>query len=121
MPKSFAAQVRAYLAKSPPGARKVLRQIRATIRRAAPGAVEHFSYGIPGFRFNGEPLLWYAGWKEHTSLYPITRGMRRGNAAALKRYQTSKGTVRFSLDEPLPAAFVKRLVKARIAEIKSGA
>lgn len=118
--KPAGEQVRAYLAKQPPNVRKELTKIRAAVKSAAPRAVEWFSYGVPGFRFDERPLVWYAGWKSHTSLYPITRGMREANAAELEDYETSKGTVRFPLSEPVPTAFVKRLVKARIAEIRAG-
>jgi uncharacterized protein YdhG (YjbR/CyaY superfamily) len=114
-------EVQAYFASQPPDTRRMLRQLREIIRAAAPAAVEQISYGIPAFRLNGRMLVWYAGWKAHTSLYPITPGMRRGNATALKSYKTSKGTVQFPLDKPLPKAFIKRLVKARVAELRTEA
>jgi uncharacterized protein YdhG (YjbR/CyaY superfamily) len=113
-----AAQIRAYLSAQPPATRRALRQIRAEIRRAVPGAVEVFSYGIPGFRFDGRSLIWYAGWARYCSLYPLTAGMRASNAAVLARYSSGKGTARLPLDEPLPLPLIRKLVRARAAEIR---
>lgn len=116
--KATAQRIRSYIAALPPDARRTARTLRTTIRSVVPGAVEVFSYGIPGFRFEDRALVWYAGWRHHLSLYPIGTALRQKYATDLEGYKTSKGTVQFPLDKPLPVALIKCLVKARVAQVR---
>jgi uncharacterized protein YdhG (YjbR/CyaY superfamily) len=104
-----------YLAGVPEPARSTLKNIRAAIRSAAPAeATEAISYRMPAFKHEGV-LVWYAGFAEHCSLFPGA-SVIAAFKNELKGYSVSKGTIRFPTDKPLPAALVKKLVKARIAE-----
>ena len=112
------AQVRAYYAARTPDIRKHLKRIHDAIKSAAPDAEETFSYGIPGFRLDGKALIWYAAWKNHTSMYPITGTVRAKHADDIKGYKTAKGTIQFPLAKLPPVTLIKRMVKTRVAEIR---
>jgi len=109
--------VAAYMASLTPEARRRLEKLRATIVAAAPGAVESFSYGVPAIRIEGKPVVCYAAAKAHYSLFPMSGAVMKSFAADLKPYDISQGTIRFSMDKPLPAQLVRRIVKARLAEL----
>jgi uncharacterized protein YdhG (YjbR/CyaY superfamily) len=117
--KQSSLQVRTYLAALPADARRHIEKVREAIRAAAPGAIESFGYGMPAFSLDGKPFAWYAAWKHHSSFYPLSQATTRALTAELEGYEISgKGTIRFRLDEPLPTALVRRLVKSRIAELR---
>lgn len=106
-----------YLAGVPEPARGTLKKIQAAIRAAAPkGTTEAISYRMPSFKYK-KPLMWFGAFSDHCSLFP-THAVIEACKKELKGYQTSKGTVRFSLDKPLPDALVKKLVQARLAKIE---
>jgi len=105
-----------YLARVPEPARTTLSKLRTTIRSAAPpGATEAISYRMPTFRYRG-PLIGFAAFSDHCSLFPMSPAVLEKFKDELRSFSTSKGTIRFPLDKPPPAALVKKLVKARIAE-----
>src|SRR5260370_38678691 len=105
-----------YLAAVPEPARSTLNKIRATIRSVVPPeATEAISYRIPTFKYKGS-LLAYAAFKNHCSLFPMSLAVIAAFKDELGGFRTSKGTLRVPFDKPLPAALVKKLVKARIAE-----
>ena len=109
--------VEEYLARVPEPARGALKKVRAAIQAVVPEeATETISYGMPMFRHEGM-LLGYAAFKNHCSLFPGP-GVILEYREDLKSFQTSRGTIRFSPDNPLPATLVKKLVRARIAENK---
>lgn len=117
---SHDSRIDAYLATLPADQRQALQRLRAQIARLAPEAVETISYGMPAFRLHGRGLVWYAGWKAHCSIYPLTDSFMEANAKALKGYRRTKGSLHFTPDSPLPEDLVERLVQERLADVESG-
>lgn len=105
-----------YLASVKPEQRTVLQKVRRAINATAPKVEECIRYGIPAFRLNGRLLVFFGAWASHCAFYPGSSTTLKKFREDLKGFQVSKGTVRFSPDNPLPIAMVKKLVKARIAE-----
>lgn len=112
--------VASYIAAAEPAQRKALRQIRAAVRRAAPGVTERITYGIPTFELDDEYLLYMAAFQKHVSVYPVTAAMIRKHARAIDRFRHGRGTLRFPLDEKMPVALVEKLAKTRVQERRAG-
>ena len=106
------AGVDAYIAGQAAEAQPTLRRVRSSIRKLLPKAKETISYQIPTYRQDGQYVVYFAGWRQHWSLYPVTEPIRQEVGAALLPYKLSKGTVRFPLGEPVPIKVVERIVRA---------
>ncbi len=112
MAKTFTS-VTEYLAAQPPEVRATLRRVRATVRKALPGAEEGISYQMPTYKLRGRAVLYFAGWKGHYSVYPVTPDVVKAMGDALKPYPLTKATVRFPLSEPVPVRLITRIAKLR--------
>jgi uncharacterized protein YdhG (YjbR/CyaY superfamily) len=115
-----AASVDEFLSSVPPDKRAALEDLRQVIREAAPGATELINYGVPMFRLNGKNLVSYSAAKNHCSFHVQSPEVMEAHAAALTGFKTTKGSVNFTPDQPIPPALVTKLVKARIAENEKG-
>ena len=104
-----------YIKSFPSGTQKMLQQIKTAVKKLAPDSEEVISYGIPAFKLSGKNLVYFAGWKEHVSMYPVPKG-NKTLQKEISRYQTGKGTLQFSLDKPLPLKLITKIVKLRMKE-----
>jgi len=109
-----------YLASQSEDAQHVLHSVRNIIRKALPRAEELISYNIPAYKVEGGIALYFAGWKHHYSLYPAGERLRARFKDELAPYRVSKGTIRFSLSEPVPAKLIERIAKFRAKEVTGG-
>jgi uncharacterized protein YdhG (YjbR/CyaY superfamily) len=110
----------AYLATRPPDQRAALQRLRAQVVRLVPDAVETISYGMPAFTHDGRPFLWYAGWKTHCSVYPLTGAFLEAHRDELEGYRRTKGSLHFTPEVPLPDTLVEDLVRERLADMAGG-
>jgi uncharacterized protein YdhG (YjbR/CyaY superfamily) len=108
-----AATVDEYIASSPPGVRRLLKQLRSIIRESAPQAQEKISYRMPAYALNGA-LVYFAAHPNHLGFYP--GGVVATFKKDLGKYRTSKGTIQFPLDKTLPVTLIRKIVKARVAQ-----
>ena len=110
--RTAAKDIDDYIAGFPPNVRKKLEQVRATIQKAVPDAEEAIRYQIPTFRLDGKNLIHFAAFQQHIGLYPAPRG-DDAFKDELSKYEGGKGTVQFPLDQPIPVALIRRIVKFR--------
>ena len=106
-----------YIASQPEAAQKALKRVRSVIRKAVPAAEEMISYKIAAYKLHGRVMLYFAGWKQHYSLYPATAGLVAAFGDELAPYKLSKGTIRFPLSDPVPAKLIERIAKFRAKEV----
>ena len=104
-----------YIDTFPENVQTILKQVRKTIKAAAPKAEEKISYGIPTFTLNGKYLIYFAGWKHHISIYPIPVGDESFNEE-VAQYVSGKGTLKFPIDNPMPLKLITKIVKLKVAE-----
>lgn len=109
-----------YIALQPEAARSLLERVRGAIRKALPEAEETISYKIPTYKLPGGPVLYFAGWKAHYSLYPATGEILTALKDELERYEVEKGTIRFPLKGPVPVRLITKIAKLRGAEVAAG-
>jgi uncharacterized protein YdhG (YjbR/CyaY superfamily) len=113
--RSSVGSIDEYIAEFPPETQRVLQQVRAIIRSAAPDATETISYAIPTFDLNGRHLVHFAGFARHIGFYPTPSGIDEFEAD-LSRFERGKGSVQFPLDQPMPADLIRRIVEFRAAQ-----
>ncbi len=113
---SGAKAVDEYLAKLPPDRRRSLKAVRAQIKAAAPDAVETLSYGMPTYKVDGQPLAYFAAFKAHLSLFALPTDELPPSA---RSHLAAKGTIQFTPEDPLPAPVLRKLLKSRLAAIRS--
>jgi uncharacterized protein YdhG (YjbR/CyaY superfamily) len=117
MAKTAFKSVNEYIASRPKAVQGILRRVRSTIRKAVPAAKEVISYQMPTYVLNGRPVVYFAGWKQHYSLYPASDHLVAELKDDLSPYEISKGTIRFPLTESVPVNLIDRIAKVRAKEV----
>lgn len=116
MAKTDFRSVDEYIATHTKDVQGILQSVRSAIRKAVPGAEEAISYQIPTYKLHGGYVVYFAGWKQHYSLYPVTDQLVAAFKHDLAPYKISKGTIRFPLSQPVPVKLIERIAKFRAKE-----
>jgi uncharacterized protein YdhG (YjbR/CyaY superfamily) len=111
MAKTDFKSVDEYITRYPEEVQAILQRVRRTIRKAVPGAEEVISYQIPTYKLHGGYVVYFAGWKEHYSLYPASAHLVEAFKDDLAPYKVNKGTIRFPLSQPVPVKLIERIAK----------
>jgi len=117
MAKTDFKSVDEYIASQPAAVQGILGRVRNAIREALPGAEEVISYQIPAYKLRGGRVLYFAGWKQHYSLYPAAERLVAAFRHELASYDVNKGTIRFPLSQPVPVNLIGRIAKFRVKEV----
>ena len=117
MAKTNFKSVDEYITSQPEAVQRILGRVRSAIRKAVPGAEEVISYQMPTYKLQDGPVLYFAGWKQHYSLYPATARVAAAFKDDLVPYEVNKGTIRFPLSEPVPVKLIERIAKFRAKEV----
>jgi uncharacterized protein YdhG (YjbR/CyaY superfamily) len=117
MAKTGFKSVDEYMASQPEATRGVLERVRRTIRKALPGSEEVISYQIPAYKLNGRTVIYFAGWRQHYSVYPSTDRLVARFKKDLAGYEVSKGTIRFPLSEAVPVKLIEAVARFRAKEV----
>jgi uncharacterized protein YdhG (YjbR/CyaY superfamily) len=117
MPRTEFKSVEEYIAAQPAASQVALGRVRCAIRAAAWGAEEGISYKIPVYKLHGAVVLYFAGWKQHYSIYPADDRLVAAFNGELDQYKASKGTLRFPLSVPVPVKLIERIARFRVKEI----
>lgn len=121
MGATAAPSVDDYISGQPEPVHAILQKVRSTIRRALPEAEETISYKIPTYRLHGTYVIYFAAWKHHYSLYPVTESIVAGLETDLAGYELAKGTIRFPFSEPVPTRLIARLARLLAGSAKARA
>jgi uncharacterized protein YdhG (YjbR/CyaY superfamily) len=110
------ASIDEYIASFYGNTKTALKQLRSLINKIAPQAIESISYGMPTFKVNGKPLIYFAGYKNHVGLYALPNTHKVFNLQ-LAKYKQGKGSVQFPLDQPMPMQLITKMIQFRLKEV----